>query len=154
MTFVWPGIGKILTGLTCSVCLAKAGDAAAQHAIGEEVILGHQVKDDSLTFRVGSGGCTTKGDFGLETVADKPLTVRLLRVRADYCEGQMPSGIEIIFSFAEIGVGPRLSADEQRAVVILNDESTGERIKPLVATKPSSMQRLPGFASRRSTRAP
>lgn len=110
--------------IACAVGVLGAAygpQARAQSAIGEESLLGHAVQDQALVFRVHSGGCTSKADFGLETVGKKPLTVRLLRLRADYCEARQPGWVDIKFTFAEIGAGPKLSASEQKDLVILND---------------------------------
>ncbi len=98
-----------------------ASFALAQTSIGEERILGQEVSAEGITFRVRSGGCTAKANFGLETVRQaKPLTVRLLRLRPDYCEARIPEGVPIFFRFAEIGAGPALAPEAQKSLVILN----------------------------------
>lgn len=97
------------------------GAVLAQTSIGEERILGQEVSAEGITFRVRSGGCTAKANFGLETVRQtKPLTVRLLRLRPDYCEARLPEGVPIYFRFAEIGAGPALPPEAQKSLVILN----------------------------------
>src|SRR4051794_18294275 len=104
------------------VLFAAAGTAhaASQRRIGEEPVMSTEVGDAGITFRVPTGGCTAKENFGLEKVSPKPLTVRLLRLRPDYCEARLPDGVEIHFTYAEIGAGPKLDAEAQKTLVILN----------------------------------
>lgn len=78
------------------------------------------VDDAGITFQVPTGGCTGKENFGLETISPKPLTVRLLRIRPDYCEAFVPDGVKVHFTFAEIGAGAKLDAEAQKTLVILN----------------------------------
>jgi len=100
--------------------VAASLPAYGQHATGEEQLLDAQVTARGIVFHVSSGGCTHKAHFGLERLGIKPLTVRLVRLRPDYCEAHLPKGIVVKFSFAEIGAGPTLTKIEQRRVVIVN----------------------------------
>ena len=92
--------------------------ALAQQATGEEKILGAEVKPAGISFQVPSGGCTKKTNFGLQTVSFHPLTVRLVRVRPDYCQGAHPKGTTISYSFSEMGV--HMSPKDLKNVVIVN----------------------------------
>jgi hypothetical protein len=107
---------------TLLVALASgAALAESQLDIGEQPLLSVPAVDSQgITFQVPTGGCTAKENFGLETVAPKPLTVRLVRLRPDYCEAHLPDGVKIKFTFAEIGAGPQLDAKAQKTLVILN----------------------------------
>ena len=109
--------------LPCAVAvlLASAPRAAAQANTGEESLLGADVRPEGIAFRVRSGGCTAKSHFGLETVKREPLTVRLVRIRPDYCEAIVPDGTKVSFTYAEIGAGPVLTKRAQRDVVIVNN---------------------------------
>lgn len=104
--------------LLASVTLASP--AWAQKGTGEEHLLSFTVTPTSIEFRVPSGGCTRKAHFGLETVKTKPLTVRLVRLTPDYCEGMVPKGVVVRFNFAEIGAGPTLTQAEQTALTVEN----------------------------------
>lgn len=101
---------------------ATATPAAAQKATGEEVVLRAEAKPEGLEFRVSTGGCTRKSSFGVETLTLSPLTVRLVRLRPDYCEALVPDGTAITFTYAELGARPSLSETERRNVVILNTQ--------------------------------
>ncbi len=111
-----------LAAITALILTNAPGGAPAEPRmrIGEAAVLGTAVDDQGITFQVPTGGCTAKENFGLETVAPKPLTVRLLRLRPDYCEAHLPDGIKIKFTYAEIGAGPKLDETAQKALVILN----------------------------------
>ena len=78
--------------------------AIAQQMTGEERLLGAEVARSGITFQVPSSGCTKKANFGLETWSFHPLTVRLVRLRPDYCQAVAPQGTRITYSFPEIGL--------------------------------------------------
>src|SRR5262245_45470672 len=104
-----------------ATCLAgTGGPALAQKGTGEERVIAFTVVPVGIDFQVASGGCTHKVHFGLETVRVKPLTVRLVRLTPDYCEAYLPKGVTIRFSFAELGLGARLSPTEQATLTVLN----------------------------------
>ncbi len=100
--------------------LLASGASLAETGTGEERLLGYDIKPTGIEFRVTSGGCTHKDQFGLETLARKPLTVRLVRLRPDYCEALIRQGIVVSFTFAEMGVGPELLPTERARVTVVN----------------------------------
>jgi hypothetical protein len=104
-----------------AVLLADVSTARAQASTGQVSLLGADVRPEGIAFRVRSGGCTSKAHFGLEMVKRDPLTVRLLRIRPDYCEANVPEGTKVSFTFAEIGAGPILTKSALRDVVIVNN---------------------------------
>ena len=101
-------------------CLSGAAAAESQMRIGNEPVISAVPDELGITFQVPTGGCTAKENFGLETVTPAPLTVRLVRLRPDYCAAHVPEGIKFKFTYAEIGVGPKLDRRAQKALVILN----------------------------------
>lgn len=109
-----------LPSLIGLLATALSAPAFAQATTGEEPLLGAEVKAKGIEFKVPTGGCTSKENFGLETIERHPLTVRLFRIRPDYCEAFLPKGIKINFTFAEIGIGPVLDEPERKKLVILN----------------------------------
>jgi hypothetical protein len=107
------------TALITSTVLLSA-PALAQKSTGEEPVLSFLVTPTSIEFRVPSGGCTRKAHFGVEIAKTKPLTVRLVRLTPDYCEAYLPQGVAIRFNYAEIGVGPTLTPQEQTTLTVEN----------------------------------
>lgn len=96
------------------------GAAYAQQTTGEEVLIRAKLTQRGIEFHVRSGGCTKKANFGVETISLKPLTVRLVRIRPDYCEANLAAGQTIQFTYPEIGAPAMLSEDEVKKVVIVN----------------------------------
>ena len=103
------------------VNLPGAAVAPAPTRLGPEALMSAAVDSQGITFQVPTGGCTAKENFGLETVEKTPLTVRLVRLRPDYCKAHLPAGVKIKFTYAEIGAGPILDPPAQKALVILNE---------------------------------
>jgi hypothetical protein len=90
----------LLVGLLANI-------SVAQVPAGEEKILGFIPSKSGLTFQVASGTCTTKNDFVVQidrSVIRKIAMLRLLRVRPDRCLPLIPMGIQIQFTYAEIGI--------------------------------------------------
>lgn len=115
----------ILAGLAASGIAILSSKGHAQNRAGEEVVLGAEANSRYLEFQVRSGGCTRKAHFGVETISQKPLTVRLLRLRPDYCEAYLPEGEKIRFTYAEIGAPVPPTTEDLQRIVIVN-----ERTKP------------------------
>jgi hypothetical protein len=95
--------------------------AFAQSAPGEADLIAAELEETGIVFHVPSGGCTSKADFGVEPVKRQPLTIRLVRIRPDVCQGLVPKGIAIRFSYAEMGAASRLDKEARRQIVILNE---------------------------------
>jgi hypothetical protein len=68
-----------------------------------------------LTLRVASRGCTTKADFSF--YVDRRSTVPTIvfgRKRVDACKADRVGGVDLAFSYAELGLSP------EEPVVVLN----------------------------------
>ncbi len=75
-----------------------------------ESLLGVSVLEDKLVLRVRSNGCTTKEHFEVEInrgfTGVPPFFVSVYRTFADVCKAIVPDGVEITFTFAELGLEP------------------------------------------------
>lgn len=75
-----------------------------------EPLLGAAVVNDKLLLRVRSGGCTSKRNFQVEInrgfTGVPPFFVIIYRVMEDHCDAHLPDGIELTYSFAELGLDP------------------------------------------------
>jgi hypothetical protein len=69
-------------------------------------ILGYERDEGGLEVRVPTGGCTSKGDFGIEknTVGTNHNFITIIRNREDFCKGYFPEGTLLHFSWAELGL--------------------------------------------------
>jgi hypothetical protein len=106
--------------LFLSSLLSSSPPAVAQQTTGPEPLLGASLTATGVVFVVRSGGCTRRDDFGLVTTSRKPLTVTLIRIRPDYCKGDLPGGALMKYTYAELGVGPRLDVAARRRIIIQN----------------------------------
>lgn len=63
------------------------------------------VADDEIIIRVRSYGCTEKGDFDVDVDREgRRYDVAFDRDRRDRCEDDVPGGVELRYSFAELGI--------------------------------------------------
>ena len=73
-----------------------------------EVIKGYTLLEDRIIFRVHTGGCTSKSSFEVEVnkgvTGMPPYMITLFRTVPDPCKGYFPEGIEITFTFEELGI--------------------------------------------------
>lgn len=92
-------------------------DWSRDRSYGE--LMGADVSNGIITARVTSNGCTTKDFIGadVEKTGDKRFSVGFYRERQDYCEAYVPEGVELSWTFEELGI------PQDAAVRIRNDIS-------------------------------
>jgi hypothetical protein len=62
---------------------------------------------DRAIFRVTSGGCTERDDIQpIITVVEDEAVVTLRRMQDDYCEAYDEDGVEMVWTFEELGLTP------------------------------------------------
>ncbi len=72
-----------------------------------EGIFGYAVSATGVTFQVQSGGCTGKGSFLVYVNPERtPKEVFLFRLNADPCRAYLPGGINVSFTYKEMGLNP------------------------------------------------
>ena len=54
--------------------------------------------------RVDSNGCTSAANFEVRLVGDRPAALTLERVRTDPCRAIVPEGVEVSWTYAELGL--------------------------------------------------
>lgn len=75
-----------------------------------EALLGYTYNQYGVTFQVASSGCTSKNDFSVARGnSDQTLTLILKRVKADGCLAVVPYGLQVHFTYKELGVRPNQS---------------------------------------------
>ena len=64
--------------------------------------------NDQAVFRVSSGGCTDRDDIEpvVTRVYGEDPVVTLRRINEDRCEAYVRDGVEVIWSFPELGLSP------------------------------------------------
>ena len=62
---------------------------------------------DHAVFRVTSGGCTERDDIQpIVTLVDDEAVVTLRRMHNDYCQAYAEDGLELVWTFEELGLEP------------------------------------------------
>ncbi|WP_143435391.1 ubiquitin family protein [Henriciella aquimarina] len=64
------------------------------------------VTADSVTVRVTSNGCTSKDFIGTDVrrMGEERFSVGFYREKEDYCRANLPDGVALTWSFAELGI--------------------------------------------------
>jgi len=80
--------------------------SAAVDEIGEadETVRSAHFEDGRLMVRVDSNGCTSAANFEVRLVGDRPAALTLERVRPDPCRALVPEGVEVSWTYAELGL--------------------------------------------------
>jgi hypothetical protein len=96
----------VMTGAVLASVVAFAAPGIAQTQ-GREVIHSFNVSDDSLVFRVPTGGCTTEQSFRVDVQRSRQTAnVSLVRTVPDDCKGFFVDGTEVSYPLNRIGVNP------------------------------------------------
>ena len=104
-----PLLGVTLVMLSgCIIVDADEGDVHAdwnsERSYG--TLKGADVAANEITIRVTSNGCTTK-DFistDIRKMKSDRFSVGFYRTKEDYCRANMPDGVALTWSFAELGI--------------------------------------------------
>lgn len=91
---------------------------AAVDEIGEadETVRSAHFEDGRLVVRVDSNGCTSAANFEVRLVGDRPAALTLKRVRPDPCRALVPEGVEVSWTYAELGLEPGTSVRLMNAI--------------------------------------
>ena len=80
--------------------------APAQAAPPAEAIRSARFEDGALVVRVDSNGCTQTADFELSVVDGAPADITVRRVREDLCKALVAEGVELRWTYADLGLEP------------------------------------------------
>ena len=84
------------------ITVSTEGMPGALEPIHAAAIIG-----DRAIFRVTSGGCTERDDIQpIITVVEDEAVVTLRRMQDDYCEAYDEDGVEVVWTFEELGLTP------------------------------------------------
>ena len=103
-------LSGISVALMWCVIAAHAAESAPLRLLGVPVV------EDGLSFQVPTGGCTSKSSLQVRLQATNPgpVEIELVRVVPDECKGLFPEGINVVFTWTELG------AARDRGAKILN----------------------------------
>lgn len=71
-----------------------------------EAIRSARFEDGALVVRVNSNGCTQASDFELSVVDGAPADITVRRVREDLCKALVAEGVELRWTYADLGLEP------------------------------------------------
>ena len=79
----------------------RRDDAPPAEAIREA-----RFADGALVVRVDSNGCTQASDFEVLVSDGAPVEITLRRTKPDLCKALAPDGVELRWSYADLGLEP------------------------------------------------
>ena len=99
----------------CVIYSNEAGEnvrVAVTHDDGPpaEAIRSARFQDGALVVRVDSNGCTQASDFELAVTDGAPADITLRRVKEDLCKALVPDGVELRWTYADLGLEPGVPA--------------------------------------------
>jgi hypothetical protein len=62
--------------------------------------------DGALVARVDSNGCTQASDFEVSVADKSPAQITLRRIKPDLCRAMIPDGVELRWTYADLGLEP------------------------------------------------
>ena len=71
-----------------------------------EAIREARFADGALVARVDSNGCTQASDFEVLVSDGSPVEITLRRTKPDLCKALAPDGVELRWSYADLGLEP------------------------------------------------
>lgn len=101
-------LAPALTG--CVIYSGEGGEnvvvRVADHVViaDAEVLRAARFEDGALIARVDSNGCTTAASFAVELNGDGPVEATLVRREPDLCKALVPDGVELRWSYADLGL--------------------------------------------------
>lgn len=86
------------------VSVRVASSADFEPAPPPEAVRAVRFEGGRLTARVDSNGCTTAADFEVLLVGAGPAELTLNRSRPDLCRALVPDGVEVSWTYQELGL--------------------------------------------------
>lgn len=75
-----------------------------------EAIREARFADGALVVRVDSNGCTQASDFEVAVADNNPVEITLRRTKQDLCKALVPDGVELRWTYADLGLEPGTAA--------------------------------------------
>ena len=96
----------------------RVGDHAAAHTTTTptEILRAARFDGTALVVRVDSNGCTQASDFSVSVTDGDPAEISLVRDKPDYCKALVPDGVELRWTYAELGLEAGTTARIENAL--------------------------------------
>jgi hypothetical protein len=93
----------------CVIYDSEAGENVSVNVSrrdGPQAIREARFADGALVARVDSNGCTQASDFEVSIADNDPTEITLRRTKQDLCKALVPDGVELRWTYAELGLEP------------------------------------------------
>lgn len=95
----------------CVIYDSSAGEKVAVNVTRNDAPAGETIRqarfvDGALVARVDSNGCTQASDFEVLVSDGSPVEITLRRTKPDLCKALAPDGVELRWSYADLGLEP------------------------------------------------
>ncbi|WP_292089467.1 hypothetical protein [Brevundimonas sp.] len=95
----------------CVIYDSDAGEKVAVNLGRNDAPVGEAIRqarfiDGALVARVDSNGCTQASDFEVLVSDGSPVEITLRRTKPDLCKALAPDGVELRWSYADLGLEP------------------------------------------------
>lgn len=95
----------------CVIYDSEAGEKMVVNVSRDEAPAGEAIRqarfvDGALVARVDSNGCTQASDFEVLVSDGAPAEITLRRTKPDLCKALAPDGVEVRWTYADLGLEP------------------------------------------------
>lgn len=95
----------------CVIYDSSAGESVSVNVSRDdappaEAIREARFTDGALVARVDSNGCTQASDFEVSVADNTPVEITLRRTKQDLCKALLPDGVELRWTYADLGLEP------------------------------------------------
>ena len=95
----------------CVIYDSDAGEKVAVNVTRNDAPAGEAIRqarfiDGALVARVDSNGCTQASDFEVSVSDGSPAEITLRRTKQDLCKALVPDGVELRWTYADLGLEP------------------------------------------------
>jgi hypothetical protein len=92
--------------VSLSIVLSASSVYQTGFAATAEALLGYHIDSRGVTFQVSSNGCTSKKSLQALLMESSPIQLQLNRTTPDRCRAYVPYGVNVFYSFEELGISP------------------------------------------------
>lgn len=108
----------IYDGTSGKNVVVQVGSKTGADAPALETLSAARFENGSLVVRVGSNGCTSVSDFAVSVTGGDPTEISIKREKPDLCRAIVPEGVELRWTYAELGLTAGVAARIMNPVVL------------------------------------
>ena len=108
----------IYDGTSGKNVVVQVGSKTGADAPALESLSAARFENGSLVVRVGSNGCTSVSDFAVSVTGGDPTEISIKREKPDLCRAIVAEGVELRWTYAELGLTAGVAARIINPVVL------------------------------------